>query len=496
MNQLFRQVCAVGICVLTLGSSALAQEGGVRWQSDLEAAKRTAAATGRLVLVHFWAPWCKPCLNLDRNVLNKDSVGKAVEAQFVPVKLNADLYPASARRYGVTSLPTDVILTPDGKMVGKANSPPTAQAYLGQLAQIASQHRPMAGTLIAQGASQTHGAGSAQPGATYAGLASGTAPQAGNRYGAPAQTTPSPAAAPSRYDRYAQGNTPATTPQLPTRYPSMAAAGGSSPNGAPPTSVGMPVGYTPPSSAPAVPYGSQSNYSNSPTANVSPVGDRYASLPGAGINRYAAQPAPNASVGRPLQGAQQLQSAQQPALANSPYAGLAAQPATTAVAPFQPQSQNPPQSNFGQRPPSNFAQQPPAQVNTPAVQLPPGNPPLGLEGYCPVTLKSGQRWVLGDTRWGIVHRGRTYLFTGESQLKQFLTKPDFYSPVLSGYDPVLALENGQTVDGQRRHGVFFGDHIYLFSSEETLGRFRLNPEQYASRVKQVLQARGGQPAIR
>jgi protein disulfide-isomerase len=116
---------------------------------------------------------------------------------------------------------------------------------------------------------------------------------------------------------------------------------------------------------------------------------------------------------------------------------------------------------------------------------------MGLDGYCPVTLKQERRWVVGDKRYGIVHRGRLYLFAGSQQQQQFWTNPDAYSPVLSGIDPVLALDNGASVPGQREHGVEYGGQMYLFSSEATLQHFSRNPERYAGGVRQAMQATGG-----
>jgi YHS domain-containing protein len=126
----------------------------------------------------------------------------------------------------------------------------------------------------------------------------------------------------------------------------------------------------------------------------------------------------------------------------------------------------------------------PVAADTP--QIPAGNHPLGLDGYCPVTLHERQSWQLGDTRWGMQHRGRTYLFAGPQEMERFRQNPDHYSPVMSGHDPVLALEEGKTVPGVCEYGGFYGEHVYLFSSEATYQRFCQNPDRYATQVWQAM----------
>jgi YHS domain-containing protein len=121
------------------------------------------------------------------------------------------------------------------------------------------------------------------------------------------------------------------------------------------------------------------------------------------------------------------------------------------------------------------------------IQLPPGCPPLGLEGNCPVTLVERQDWVLGVATFGAVHRGRTYLFLGPTEREKFLADPDRYSPVLSGIDPVMALDNRGVVAGRREFGVFGADgHIYLFADAASRERFEQNEKHYATEVLKVI----------
>lgn len=127
------------------------------------------------------------------------------------------------------------------------------------------------------------------------------------------------------------------------------------------------------------------------------------------------------------------------------------------------------------------------QVKAPQQSdLPPGSPALAFDGCCPVTLKTLNRWTYGNLQFGAVHRGRTYLFSGPQQREQFLASPDDYSPVFAGKDPVVLLDQQQSVDGSRKHGFRYGDAFYLFSSQETMDKFKASPQTYAAGVRQAM----------
>ena len=50
----------------------------------------------------------------------------------------------TARLYGVSSIPTDVIITPNGRLVSQLQSPPSANQYVAQMNQAATGHRELA----------------------------------------------------------------------------------------------------------------------------------------------------------------------------------------------------------------------------------------------------------------------------------------------------------------------------------------------------------------
>src|SRR5690606_4246991 len=132
------------------------------------------------------------------------------------------------------------------------------------------------------------------------------------------------------------------------------------------------------------------------------------------------------------------------------------------------------------------AQVSPASHMSVAREMPPGTPPLAFDGYCPVSLRADRKWIAGNTQFGAIHRGRTFLFTGEEQRQQFLANPDAYCPVFSGVDPVLLLDSNQVVEGSRRFGFDYRGAFYLFSSEESMNKFKSQPDVYAAGVRQAM----------
>ncbi len=101
-----------------LAAPAAAQ--GIAWRSDVEAAKREAAASGRLVLLHFSGPNCQPCRAMEQTVFNRPDVAQTVEQSYVPVSVDTKDNPGLAQQYGVRPIPADVIVGPDGRMINKS----------------------------------------------------------------------------------------------------------------------------------------------------------------------------------------------------------------------------------------------------------------------------------------------------------------------------------------------------------------------------------------
>ncbi len=406
----------------------------LRWETNLDQALKTAAASNRLVLVHFWAPWCRPCQKLETTVFKQPNLGGQIEAKYVPVKLDLDQNHALATKYGVTAIPTDVILTPQGQVVYKTHSPQTADAYVSTMQQIAAKHG--AAALVAT-----------KPASPVPNVTPQPQPPAPQTPPAPQQQAPV---------------APMTPPQPPAQPPAA------------PTGTKMAAVDSPPASDDRYGYyfnrNAQPEATNAPAAPVSPP-------PVSAPPQVAAQPATPAPT-------DQRYASEQRYPAQPPITPSAPPVAQVATAQPQPPSQPAPTQTAAAQP-GTSADAAARGVITQA-QLPAGSPPLALEGFCPVTLTEKRQWSVGDLRFGAVHRGRTYLFLTQADQQKFLANPDRFSPVMAGNDPVLALNANQSIPGRREHGVFYNDRVFLFSTEDTLNEFAKNPTRYSAEITSAM----------
>ncbi|MBX3424233.1 MAG: thioredoxin family protein [Pirellulales bacterium] len=449
-------------CLFAAAWSPSAIAEGVAWRTNLDAAKVESASTGKLLLIHFYTTTCGPCKVLDNAVFSQPHVGPALEQNYVPVKIDADSSMALAGMYRLKSVPTDVVLDPQGSPLASLNCPQQADKYLEQLSTLAAHYRQ---TMQQQAGS----GGQASTNRAYAGLNI-----------APPQLPAAPAAgAVSPYGQTRPNYMAGTTPE--TGYAAQYAAGPSQ-GGAPGQSVANRYAPAPTGPAADSPQVVQNNFVNaaapggSASTPVAPTGSDMAAAANASAGRYATPPAQIAASADA-----QFAAATFPP--GSPAGGITGNGAAPGYAAASAQPSTP-------APGSHFA--PPPQVAAVAPQapgqsqLPAGAAPVGLDGYCPVTLRTAGKWVAGNAVVGMEHRGRTYLFVSDVERQQFAANPDAYSPVFAGQDPVELLDNGQEVVGTRRLGCHYAGQMYLFSSPASMQKFADNPAKYAAAVRQAM----------
>ncbi|MGQ9562901.1 MAG: thioredoxin family protein [Thermogutta sp.] len=467
---------SVGRCLKMLGSLvllwqvslALGQGVPSIWYEDLATARRVAAETNRLLLLHFWAERCRPCRQMDAEVFSRPDVLSALATNYVAVKVNFDQATNLVRDLRVDLIPTDVILSPSGEVLQRFVGGASAERYIDRINQVAAAYRQRSMALAQSSTLPV----SPPPNRDLRGPWTPTGQVPGpigpsyqppsfaantNRSAAPFGVAPP---MPDYQSGYAPQQAP-MIPQGPSSYGQLAIS--------PPVSS--------PSDNPIVPQGLSNN---SPSwgygANPAPAMGRQTDPLAAGtspqvphdFNQIPGQspwssPTPAANLG----------------LASTPWKNPESSALGSPSASSSEISQPSPAAAVAAASPSRSS-------SKPKIEIPPGNPPLALDGYCPVSLTDKQRWVIGNPRWGARHEGRTYLFAGPEEQQKFLANPDRYAPVLSGLDVVQLVEASQMSDGCREFGAWFGGRVYLFSSEESYQKFSADPYRYINGLPQAV----------
>lgn len=94
----------------------------IAWRTSLNEALARAAQSDKPILIDFTASWCPPCQVMKREVWPSPEVVSLVEKGFVPVLLDIDLpeNQAVAQKYGVTSIPSIIVVDARGQVLRQA----------------------------------------------------------------------------------------------------------------------------------------------------------------------------------------------------------------------------------------------------------------------------------------------------------------------------------------------------------------------------------------
>ncbi len=497
------------VCQLALVAAALlpaAAQAAVQWHADLATAKGAAAASGRPVLAVFTAGWTGS-VDAAQDVLGSPESEALVSACFEPVRIDVDAQPTLTKELGISHVPSVCIIAADDTLLSKFELPGTTPEFVAAAAKAAQaaamQRTPVAeqsdmrirvspateptsdNAFAKQGPASPSAAAPAAPGSIslvtakvreLSDFANDAAPTAGSGFRPLA-----PQAVAAQPQPPAQAFS--ATNLLPESEPTLSRAPAGWPTETASSPLAQPAPQTP--GQPALPGRPAVEPAASAVAQANPAAPASPWLGAAPATAAAAVPAPTAVLSPeatpPAEPPKSL-SAQFLAAMQKPFTFWQKSPeipkpsaGATATPPTMP-----PALPLGPGvTPATTAAMPAAAPQTPDTY---GSMPVGLEGYCPVTLAEKGQWTEGRAQWGARHRGRTYLFASEEQQRAFLADPDRYAPALSGDDPVLACDKGTSAPGQRRYGVTYQSRMYLFSTPETRSQFAANPNRYVGRV--------------
>jgi thiol-disulfide isomerase/thioredoxin len=116
-------------------------------------------------------------------------------------------------------------------------------------------------------------------------------------------------------------------------------------------------------------------------------------------------------------------------------------------------------------------------------------PDLAMQGFCAVTVITEDRWVEGKPEFGVIHLGKLYLFSTETNMKKFLIDPVPYTPVLNEIDVVRFFEERKIIPGKREWGLKDPIHnrMFFFADEAAMNHFYNEYERYTDVAIEVME---------
>ena len=109
------------------------------WIESLDDAQRMAAEGNIPMLLHFDASWCGACRRMEKQVLHDTAVKAILGKRVIGVRVDADRHRDLIDRFRVSTLPTEIVIAPDGTEGSRFVGAVSLQSYLSRLESIAGQ---------------------------------------------------------------------------------------------------------------------------------------------------------------------------------------------------------------------------------------------------------------------------------------------------------------------------------------------------------------------
>lgn len=146
------------ILPILLACAQLSRADGLEWLSDLDAAKEKAKQENKFILLYFsGSDWCPACKKMQAEVFDQSEFADFARSKFVLVQADLPRYKpighlqmqankALEKTFRVTSVPTVVVLMPDGRELHRlgfvSGGPAGFISQLGPLAHAQIAHAP------------------------------------------------------------------------------------------------------------------------------------------------------------------------------------------------------------------------------------------------------------------------------------------------------------------------------------------------------------------
>jgi thiol:disulfide interchange protein len=129
-------VAALPLAAWLLKGDVAMAESGPKHLTDPAKALAQAKKTGKLVMMDVYTDWCGWCKRLDADVYAKPDVAKAIEKDFVFLKINPEKSAANRKfvdKYGVRGYPAIIFLNGAGKEVHRIDGYVPAPEFMKEM---------------------------------------------------------------------------------------------------------------------------------------------------------------------------------------------------------------------------------------------------------------------------------------------------------------------------------------------------------------------------
>jgi len=428
------------LCVcLTLYGADRAQADQIPWQTDVEAALREAAQSGRPVLMQFTASWCSHCKRMEKSTWTDPRLAGRVSQDFVAVLVDADQHKELLQDLEIKGLPTVLVVSSKLEVLHRISGFQPAEAMQTHLDRAVRQNATRAAQSRTVRAVPTPAAAGRTPSAA---ATAGRTPSAGSR-------TP-PAAAAKR------------------GAPDMART-------TKPPAAKKPAEKSSATQAPAT--RSNSRDAQLPFRSIS----RQGTVSGAEeLPEFPIEPEDYAAVreqriGRAAGGAETDRTAYSDDWSDSetPEMVHRSAPVKSQMAAARPSR------NSGAA-----AATVPARTNTAAAPRP-LRPAFG--GNSLVSARDARSVIAGSSRHQLKWKGQLLYFASAEELRMFSENPQRYWPMLDGDSALTLLQANRRVQGDLEHAALFRGRVWVFLTAEEMREFVASPGDAADDVQALLE---------
>lgn len=111
------------------------------WRTDYPAARQDAQSQNKPLLMTITASWCGACRQMDQLTFTDSRVKAIVDEKFVAVSVNSDQHPDVVSAFGVSALPTTLVLI-DGQPTKRWTGFQDAATFARDLEALVGSSRP------------------------------------------------------------------------------------------------------------------------------------------------------------------------------------------------------------------------------------------------------------------------------------------------------------------------------------------------------------------